>query len=531
MSYPGTYAIEKPDHPAVIMAGTGESLSYRELDDRSARFAQLMWDAGLRTGDHIAIFSDNHIRYFETYWAALRSGLFFTTVNRFLTAPEASYIVRDCEARVLVASQAVRDVAVEMLPDIVTCPIRLMFDGTVEGYENFESAIEQYPAEPLQDQPRGSIMLYSSGTTGQPKGIKRALDGSHITDRDPIGEGLVGALFGMSGDSVYLSPAPLYHSAPLGFSAGTQSIGGTVVVLEKFDPREALEAIERYGVTHSQWVPTMFSRMLKLPEEDRNRHDLSTHQMAIHAAAPCPIEVKHQMLDWWGPILHEYYAGTELNGFCYVGPEDWLAHPGTVGRPLIGAIHICDEEGTELPAGEPGLIYFEREEQAFEYHNAPEKTRSSQHPDHPLWTTLGDVGRVDEDGFLYLTDRKAFMIISGGVNIYPQEIEDCLILHPEVEDVAVFGVPNVDFGEEVKAVVQLVQGIEGTENLERRLLDYAREHIAGYKVPRSVDFLDELPRLPTGKLYKRLLRDEYWGTDSDVGSAGFIDQISDATTK
>lgn len=253
--------------------------------------------------------------------------------------------------------------------------------------------------------------------------------------------------------------------------------------------------------------------------------------MAIHAAAPCPIEVKHQMLEWWGPILHEYYAGTELNGFCYVGPEDWLAHPGTVGRPLIGAIHICDEEGTELPAGEPGLIYFEREEQAFEYHNAPEKTRSSQHPDHPLWTTLGDVGRVDEDGFLYLTDRKAFMIISGGVNIYPQEIEDCLILHPEVEDVAVFGVPNVDFGEEVKAVVQLVQGIEGTENLERRLLDYAREHIAGYKVPRSVDFLDELPRLPTGKLYKRLLRDEYWGTDSDVGSAGFIDQISDATTK
>ncbi|HJM21269.1 MAG TPA: acyl-CoA synthetase [Acidimicrobiales bacterium] len=516
MSYPGTYAIEKADHPAVIMAGTGESLSYRELDDRSAQFAQLMWDAGLRVGDHVAIFADNHIRYFEAYWAAMRSGLLFTTVNRFLTAKEASYIVQDCEAKVLVVSQAVRDVAIAMLPEIGACPIRLIFDGTAEGYENFESAIGRYPAEPLQEQPRGSIMLYSSGTTGQPKGIKRALDGSQITDPDPLGSGLVGLLFGMTADSVYLSPAPLYHSAPLSFSTGTQSVGGTVVVLEKFDPVEALQAIERYGVTHSQWVPTMFTRMLKLPEVDRTSHDLSTHQVAIHAAAPCPIEVKHQMLGWWGPILHEYYAGTEVNGFCYVGPEDWIAHPGTVGRPLIGVIHICDEDGAELEVGEPGLIYFEREEQAFEYHNAPEKTRSSQHPDHPLWTTLGDVGRVDEEGFLYLTDRKAFMIISGGVNIYPQEIEDCLILHPEVTDVAVFGVPNADFGEEVKAVVQPANGIEPNEDLEKRLLDYARERIAKYKVPRSVDFRDELPRLPTGKLYKRLLRDEYWADSSET---------------
>ena len=253
--------------------------------------------------------------------------------------------------------------------------------------------------------------------------------------------------------------------------------------------------------------------MLKLPEADRSSYDLSTHKVAIHAAAPCPVEVKHQMLKWWGPILHEYYAGTEGNGFCYVGPEEWIAHPGTVGKPLIGTIHICDEDGVEVEAGEPGLIYFEREEQAFEYHNAPDKTRSSQHPDNRFWTTLGDVGRVDQEGFLYLTDRKAFMIISGGVNIYPQEIEDCLILHPEVADVAVFGVPNADFGEEVKAVVQPVEGTKGTQKLERRLLDYAREHIAGFKVPRSVDFRDELPRLPTGKLYKRLLRDEYWGSD------------------
>ncbi|MEE3187260.1 MAG: acyl-CoA synthetase [Actinomycetota bacterium] len=519
MSYPGTYANEKPDHAAVIMAGTGESLSYRELDDRSARFAQLMWDVGLRVGDHVAIFADNHIRYFEAYWAALRSGLFFTTVNRFLTAEEASYIVRDCEAKVLLASYAVRDVAVEMLPDIGTCPVRLMFDGTAEGYENFESAIGRYPAEALAEQPRGSIMNYSSGTTGRPKGIKRGLDGSQITDPDPIGAVLAGALFGINSESVYLSPAPLYHSAPLLFSTGTQSVGGTVVVLEKFDPLGALQAIETHEVSHSQWVPTMFSRMLKLPEADRSSYDLSTHKVAIHAAAPCPIEVKHQMLKWWGPILHEYYAGTEGNGFCYVGPEEWIAHPGTVGKPLIGTIHICDEDGVEVEAGEPGLVYFEREEQAFEYHNAPDKTRSSQHPDNRFWTTLGDVGRVDQEGFLYLTDRKAFMIISGGVNIYPQEIEDCLILHPEVADVAVFGVPNADFGEEVKAVVQPAEGTKGTQKLERRLLDYAREHIASFKVPRSVDFRDELPRLPTGKLYKRLLRDEYW--DSDL-----TDQVS-----
>ena len=529
MSYPGIHAATNPDKTAVVMARTGESLSYQELEERSCRFAQMMRDAGLRPGDHIAIFADNHIRYFETYWAAIRSGLYFTTVNRFLTAEEAAYIVEDCGAQVLVASTAVREVAIEMLPLIPNCPVRLMFGDSVEGFENFETTVEQYPAEPLDQQPRGSLMLYSSGTTGKPKGIKRPLDGSDISDPDLIGAGLVGGIFGMDTESVYLSPAPLYHSAPLGFTTGTQSVGGTVVVLEKFDPLEALEAIERYGVTHSQWVPTMFTRMLKLSEQDRSKNDLSTHRVAIHAAAPCPVEVKKQMLDWWGPILHEYYAGTELNGFCYVGPDDWIAHPGTVGKPLIGTLHICDEDGSELPTGESGLIYFEREEQTFEYHQAPDKTRSSQHPDNPLWTTLGDVGRVDEDGFLYLTDRKAFMIISGGVNIYPQEIEDCLILHPEVADVAVFGVPNEDFGEEVKAVVQPMDGARGDEPLAKRLTEFAREHIAGYKVPRSIDFMDELPRLPTGKLYKRLLRDAYWGADSDAGATvSPIEQITDS---
>jgi len=283
------------------------------------------------------------------------------------------------------------------------------------------------------------------------------------------------------------------------------------VVMERFDAVESLRLIERYRVTKSQWVPTMFTRMLKLDPSEREGFDLSSHQAAIHAAAPCPVEVKRQMIDWWGPIILEYYAGTEFNGFTFVNSEDWLTHPGTVGRPLVGTLHICDDEGVELPTGEPGVIYFERDVPAFEYHNDPDKTRSSQHPDHPLWTALGDVGYVDGDGFLYLTDRKSFMIISGGVNIYPQEIEDCLVMHPKVADVAVFGVPDDEMGEAVKAVVQPADGVTPGEELERELLDYARQHIAHYKVPRSVDFLDELPRLPTGKLYKRILRDRYWG--------------------
>ncbi len=511
MSYPGTYSATDPGRPAVIMARDGQVRTFGELEDRSAQFAQLMWAAGLRPGDRVAVFADNNIGYFDAFWGTVRSGLYFTTVNRYLTADEAAYIVNDCGARVLVASLAVAEAAAEMLPLIGDCDIRLMFDAASAGFDSFDDAIAAYPAEPLAEQPRGSTMLYSSGTTGRPKGIKRPLDGTSITEPDLIGAGLVGGIFGIGEGSVYLSPAPLYHSAPLSFTTGTQTMGGTAVIMDRFDPADALAYIEQYSVTHSQWVPTMFSRMLKLPDEARHRHDLSSHQVAVHAAAPCPVEVKRQMIDWWGPILHEYYAGTELNGFCYVNSNDWLAHPGTVGKPLIGVIHICDDNGNELPVGESGAIYFERDVLAFEYHNDPDTTASSRHADHQLWSTLGDIGRVDDEGYLYLTDRKAFMIISGGVNIYPQEIEDCMVLHPKVADVAVFGVPNEDFGEEVKAVVQPVEGVMGDDALAAELLGYARQSIAAYKMPRSVDFRDELPRLPTGKLYKRILRDEYWG--------------------
>jgi fatty-acyl-CoA synthase len=355
-------------------------------------------------------------------------------------------------------------------------------------------------------------MLYSSGTTGRPKGIVRPLANAKIYDEGATATGMLQKmLWGFDTDTIYLSPAPLYHSAPIGFCTATLALGGTVVMMPRFDEIGALEAIEKHAVTHSQWVPTMFTRMLKLPEDDRTGFDLSSHRVAIHAAAPCPAGVKQQMFDWWGPILYEYYAGTELNGFTHATPEDWLSHPGTVGKPLLGVIHICDDEGNELPPGEPGIVYFEMPEMPFSYHKDAEKTKGAQHPEHSNWSALGDVGYLDEDGYLFLTDRATFMIISGGVNIYPQEIEDAIILHPKVADVAVVGVPDDEMGEAVKAVVQPAAGIEPGPELEAELLAYTREHIAHYKCPKSVDFMDELPRLPTGKLYKRLIKDAYWG--------------------
>jgi long-chain acyl-CoA synthetase len=508
--YPGTHAIATPDKVAHVMAGSGEQVTYRELDERSNRLAQLMWAAGLRPGDHIAALLENNVRYPEVYWAAIRSGLYITTVNRYLTGEEAAYIVEDCGAKVLVSSAALRDVAVDVARRVPDCPVRLMVDGVAEGFESYEDALAAQPAEPLADEPMGETMLYSSGTTGRPKGITRPLSGRHASEGAGI-SGLLGSLFRMDVDTVYLSPAPMYHSAPLGFSMGVQVLGGTVVIMDKFDPEAGLAAIEAHRITHSQWVPTMFSRMLKLPEDARTRHDLSSHRVAIHAAAPCPVGVKEQMIRWWGPILFEYYGGTEVNGLTYITSEEWLTHRGSVGKPVLGTIHICEESGVELPTGEPGLVYFELPRRPFEYHGDPEKTRKAEHPEHPNWTALGDVGYVDDEGYLYLTDRATFMIISGGVNIYPQEIEDVLILHPEVADVAVIGVPNEEFGEEVKAVVQAADPTAAGPELEQRLLAYGREHLAGYKVPRSIDFEDELPRLPTGKLYKRLLRDRYWG--------------------
>ena len=509
--YPGKWAKAFPSKPAVVDAATGETRTYGELDERSNQLAQLMYARGLRRGDHVSIFMENNLAFFDVLWAAFRSGLYFTTVNRYLTGEEAGYIVENSESKVLVASKRLAETAAEIPGHAPNCETWLMTDGAVEGFEDFEAAIAAHPAEPLTEEPAGSFMLYSSGTTGRPKGILRPLPEAAISDDPGPVSGLQQALWGFDENAVYLSPAPLYHSAPIGFCQAVQGLGGTVVMLRRFDPVEALKAIEEHRVTHSQWVPTMFTRMLKLSEAERGGFDLSSHKVAIHAAAPCPKEVKRQMFDWWGPIIYEYYGGTELNGFTHCGPQEWLAHPGTVGKSLLGTIHICDEDGAELPNFEPGIVYFELPEMPFEYLKDPEKTKDVQHPQHANWSALGDVGYVDDDGYLYLTDRATFMIISGGVNIYPQEIEDALVMHPKIADVAVIGVPNPEMGEEVKAVVQLAEGVEGGAEVEAELIGFAREHIAHYKCPKSIDFRAELPRLPTGKLYKRLLKDEYWG--------------------
>ena len=509
--YPGKWGIEYPDKPAAIDAVTGETVTYGELNERSNRLAQLLWARGLRRGGHIAIFMENNLRFFEVVWAAFRSGLYLTTVNRYLTAEEAGYIVDNCEAQAVIASGHLADVAADIPRYAPDCHSWLMVGGKLDGYEAYEDAIADFSAENLEEEPAGAFMLYSSGTTGRPKGIVRPLPEQTIhEDAGPL-VSVLRMLWGFDESTVYLSPAPLYHSAPVGFSISVQAVAGTVVVMPRFDAVGVLKAIEEHRVTHSQWVPTMFSRMLKLPDEDRLGFDLSSHKVAIHAAAPCPQAVKRQMLDWWGPILYEYYAGTEFNGITHATPQDWLAHPGTVGKSLVGVIHICGEDGSELPAGEAGLIYFEMPRLPFEYYKDSAKTRSAQHPQHTNWTALGDVGYVDEEGFLYLTDRATFMIVSGGVNIYPQEIEDAMIMHDKVVDIAVVGVPDQEMGEAVKGVVQLADGIPASDEVAAELLAYTRDRIAHFKCPKSIDFIDEMPRLPTGKLYKRLIKDKYWG--------------------
>ena len=514
MAYPGVFAASRPDHPAIVMAGSGETLTYRALDERSNRLAHLLRAQGLARGDHIAVFMENQIRYLEIVWAALRSGLYVTAINSFLTAEEVAYILDDCDARLVVSSRAKAEVATAIDP-VTTPRIErwLMTDGvpaTDAGppWEPYEAAVEALPPTPIADESPGFYMLYSSGTTGRPKGIKRPLPAHPIDELDPRTAGYFTSQYHFSPEMVYLSPAPLYHAAPLAFSNSIQRIGGTLVVMERFDAEACLAAIERYRVTHSQFVPTMFVRMLKLDESIRTRHDLSSLEVAVHAAAPCPVEVKHRMIRWWGPILLEYYAGTEGNGSTFITSEEWLQRPGSVGRARTGAVHICDADGNDLPPGEIGGIYFSGGG-SYEYHKAPEKTAEAQLPGGR--TTLGDIGYLDDDGYLYLTDRKAHMIISGGVNIYPQEVEDTLITHPDVVDVAVFGVPDPEMGEQVKAVVQPIEGVEAGDRLAAELLAYARDRIAHYKCPRSIDFEPELPRLPTGKLYKRLLRDRYWG--------------------
>ncbi len=508
--YPGKFVATTPDKPAVIMAGSGATQTYAELDAAANRLSRLLRDAGLQPGDHVAICMENHPRYLEVVWGCHYAGLVYTACSSRLTSGELSYIINDSTARAFITSKYKADQAAEILPEIGSVEVLLMLDGVIDGFESYETAVAASSAEPLTERVAGTDMLYSSGTTGRPKGVKRPFPGIPLDEDHGSIVGLMAGLFGATDEMVYLSPAPLYHAAPLRFCMSVHSLGATLIVMEHFDAAEYLELVGRHAVTHSQVVPTMFSRMLKLDESVREAADVSSLKCVIHAAAPCPKQVKKAMIEWWGPVLHEYYAGTEGNGFVYCNSDMWLAHEGTVGMPIGCTVHICDEEGDEMPAGESGTVFFEGGG-TFEYHNDPEKTKSSRHPKG--WSTLGDVGYLDGDGFLYLTDRKAYMIISGGVNIYPQEAENVLVTHPAVVDVAVFGVPNDDFGEEVKAVVQptaLPADEETARKLERELIDFCRSQLADVKCPRSIDFREELPRHPTGKLYKRLLKDEYW---------------------
>jgi acyl-CoA synthetase (AMP-forming)/AMP-acid ligase II len=510
--WPGFHAAQRPDHPAVVMAGAGNVVTYAELEAGSNRLAHVFAEAGLGFGDHVAFLLPNEPRLLEVCWAAQRSGLYYTAVNWHLTAEEVAYIVDDCEARALVVGAAFAEVAGELagfLPDRVG--LRLAAGGRVAGYDRYEDVVADASPDPVDEQLEGHAMLYSSGTTGRPKGVRYALE------RRPIGEpGLAvegfRLMYGLDEETVYLSPAPMYHAAPLQWCLAVTRLGGTAVIMEQFEPEAALAAIEAHRITHSQWVPTMFVRLLKLPEAARSGYDLSSHRVAVHAAAPCPVAVKQAMLDWWGPIIHEYYAATEAVGATAIGPEEWLAHPGSVGRPVGSTVHICDDDGEDVPVGEVGVVWFEKSADIglqFEYHNDPAKTAGAH--DRRGWATTWDMGRLDEEGYLYLTDRKDFMIVSGGVNIYPQEAENVLIAHPRVLDAAVFGVPDDEMGEQVKAVVQPLAWQDAGPDLEQELLAHCREHLAHYKCPRSVDFEPELPRHDTGKLYKRLLRDRYWG--------------------
>ena len=502
---PAEIAAETPQKIAYIMAETGEAVTYLELEAAANQGAQLLRSLGLQRGDHIAILLENHPRFFEICWAAQRSGIYYTAISWRLQQQEVEYIVNNCEARVFITSIERKEVVQPLLDKMVCVEKNYMLDGVIDGFESWEDALADMPSTEISDQSEGAPMLYSSGTTGYPKGVKRPLPEQDYGVEVDIN--LLRVLYGANDDSIYLSPAPLYHAAPLAFTMGCLRSGITVVVMAHFEAEFALECIENYRITHSQWVPTMFVRMLKLPEEVRLKYDVSSLRCAIHAAAPCPIPIKEKMIDWWGPVIFEYYAGTEGNGFVQLNSEEWLAHKGSVGKPLTCEIHICDEHGVELPAGESGAIYMSGGG-TFEYYKDDDKTAESRHAQG--WSTLGDVGYLDDDGYLYLTDRKHFMIISGGVNIYPQEAENVLINHDKVMDVAVFGVPNADFGEEVKGVGQLTDPSAAGPLLEVELLDYCREYLSHIKCPRSIDFRDELPRHPTGKLYKRLLKDEYW---------------------
>jgi long-chain acyl-CoA synthetase len=504
--HPSVHARTHPDKPAIIVAETGETVTFGQLDAASNKVAHFFRARGLAHEDVVAIMLDNGPEYYNLTWAAQRSGLRYVCISSRLTADETDYILENSGAKLFVMAASLAPLAAQLTTQVE----RYALGGDVPGYAGFEAAIASMPTTPISDERAGVDMLYSSGTTGRPKGVRVPLPADPSVAASNALVMLAMGLYRFNAQSVYLSPAPLYHAAPLRWSMTMHRIGGTVVIMKKFDPEAVLAAIETYRITCGQFVPTHFVRMLKLQGDTRSKYDLSSLDCAIHAAAPCPVPVKEAMIAWWGPIIEEYYAGSEGNGMTFIGSKDWLDHKGSVGKAVLGIAHIMAEDNeTELGPREEGTIYFENPDNQFEYHGDAEKTSSSRNAKG--WSTLGDVGWMDEDGYIYLTDRKSFMIISGGVNIYPQEIENHLVTHPRVQDVAVIGGPHEEMGEEVIAVIQPITMADATDALRDDLIAYAREKLSGVKIPRRIDFLEQLPRHDTGKLYKRLLRDQYWG--------------------
>jgi acyl-CoA synthetase (AMP-forming)/AMP-acid ligase II len=498
------HATRAADSPALIVAD-GKTISYGELYARSRRVAALLHDAGLRRGDGVALVLPNRPEFFEITWGCQLSGLYYSAVNTHFTPDEVAYVVSDSEAKAVFVDGSMAELGARIREANPGIAVHVVVGNALPGWLPYEDALAGAGDPPPASD--GSEMLYSSGTTGHPKAVRRTLpeDGEGSWAQKVL-EYSLAQRYEMTPSSVYLSPAPLYHAAGVNYTMAVHRVGAAAIVMRRFDAEAVMRLIETHRVTHAQFVPTMFVRMLKLPEAVRRRYDVSSLQCVIHAAAPCPVDVKHQMMTWFGPIIHEYYGGTEGFAGTIIGPDEWLAHPGSVGKPF-SAVHVVDDEGTELAVGESGELFFEGGPQ-FEYFKDPAKTASITN--ERGWRSLGDMGYLDEDGYLYLTDRSTFMIVSGGVNIYPQEAENLLVMHPKLVDAAVFGVPNDEFGEEVKAVVQPVEGFEPGPELEAELIEYCRTHLAGYKCPRTIEFDAELPRDPNGKLYKRRIRERYW---------------------
>jgi long-chain acyl-CoA synthetase len=502
------HAEAHPERPAVILHPSGKQVSFAEMEAGANRLAHHFRQAGLVEGDSVAVLMENNEHLHTVMWAARRSGLYYAPINTHLTPAEAAYIVDNSGAKAVISSRAMRKMCEGLdehlpnrLPDLL-----IIADDGLDGWQRYPECVANQPATPIADEIEGELLQYSSGTTGRPKGIRRELLHLPPAEAPSMMSVLLGAL-GFNSDGTYLSPAPLYHTAPNMWSMGALAIGGTVVVMEKFDPVQTLDAIQRYRVTHGQFVPAMFIRMLKLPESVRNSYDVSTLQRVVHAAAPCPVDIKKQMIDWWGPLIDEYYSSSEGAGVTWITADDWLAHPGSVGKPLVGLAHILDEDGNDLPPGQAGQLYFDMGELLFEYLNDSEKTAQSR--ERHGWVTVGDVGYLNEEGYLFLTDRKHHMIISGGVNIYPQEAENLLVTHPKVLDAAVFGIPDDEMGQSVKGVVQTVDPADATGAFGDELLAWLRERLAHYKCPRSISFEAQLPRTDTGKLYKQELINRY----------------------